>query len=142
VFPSIFRAGFLWKDARLVQNSNQSMKLMIVDNHKETRALIRELIGGFAREILECTGGGEAAAHCADFQPDLVTMDLDMPLASGIETTRRVLANNPAARIIVITRYNSIDVRTAAARAGASHFFAKDNLAGLTPYVERLLARS
>jgi DNA-binding NarL/FixJ family response regulator len=65
-----------------------------------------------------------------------------MPLANGIETTRRVLANNPDARVIVITQYNSIDVRTAAARAGASHFFAKDNLATLPQYVERLLARS
>ena len=115
---------------------------MIVDNHQETRALIRELIGGFAREILECAGGVEAAAHCADFQPDLVTMDLDMPLANGIETTRRVLANNPDARVIVITQYNSVDVRAAAARAGACHFFAKDNLATLPQYVERLLYRS
>jgi CheY-like chemotaxis protein len=139
VFPSIFHAGFLWERAGLT--GKQHMKLMIVDNHQETRVLIRELIGGFAREILECASGVDAAAHCADFRPDLVTMDLDMPLANGIETTRRVLANNPATRVIVVTQYNSIDVRTAAARAGACHFFAKDNLAGLTQYVERLLAR-
>jgi CheY-like chemotaxis protein len=118
------------------------MKLMIVDNHEETRALIRELVGALAEDILECSSGSEAAAHCADFRPDLVTMDLDMPLVNGLEATRRVLANNPGARVIVITQYNSIDVRTAAARAGACHFFAKDNLAGLTQYVQRLLARS
>jgi len=118
------------------------MKLMIVDNHEETRALIREMVGRFAEDILECSSGAEAAVHCADFHPDLVTMDLDMPLVNGLEATRRVLAQNPGARVIVITQYNSIDVRTAAARAGVCHFFAKDNLSALTQYVQRLLARS
>jgi CheY-like chemotaxis protein len=118
------------------------MKLMIVDDHEETRSLIRELIGCFAEDILECTSGAEATTRCADFRPDLVTMDLNMPLVDGLEAIRRVLATNPAARVIVITQYNSIDVRAAAARTGACHFFAKDNLAGLTQYVERQLARA
>jgi CheY-like chemotaxis protein len=113
------------------------MKLMIVDDHAETRELIREAIGHFADEVLECANGAEATAQCADFCPDLVTMDLHMPMTDGLEATRQLLAEHPAARVIVITQSNSASSRAAAARAGACHFFAKDNLAGLLQYLER-----
>ena len=80
------------------------IKLMIVDDHAETRALIRELIGHYVDEIRECTNGEEAATQCAEFRPDLVTMDLNMPLTGGLEATRRILEHHPEARVIVITQ--------------------------------------
>ena len=43
------------------------LKLMIVDDHAETRALIRELIGHYVDEIVECVNGEEAATKCAEF---------------------------------------------------------------------------
>jgi len=108
-----------------------------VDDHAETRVLIRELIGRFASEILECSNGKEAATQCAEFRPDLVTMDLNMPLTGGLEATRRILADHPAARIIVITQFDTPEFRLAASRAGACHFFSKNNLVGLLRYLER-----
>lgn len=116
------------------------MKLMIVDDHAETRELIRELIGPFADEIVECANGAEAATQCAKFRPDLVTMDLNMPMTGGLEATRRVLAENPKARVIVITQFDSLEFRLAASRAGACHFYSKNNLAGLYQHLERLYA--
>ena len=113
------------------------MKLMIVDDHAETRGLIREMIGHFADEILECVSGEEAATRCAEFRPDLVTMDLNMRMTNGLEATRRILSRHPAARVIVITDSNSVKTRAAAVQAGACHFFAKDNLAGLLQYLDR-----
>ena len=110
---------------------------MIVDDHEETRILIRELLGRFAEEILECTNGKEAAAQCAEFRPDLVTMDLNMPLTGGLEATRRILATNPEARVIVITQFDTPEFRLAANRAGACHFFSKNNLIGLLRYLEQ-----
>jgi DNA-binding NarL/FixJ family response regulator len=113
------------------------IKLMIVDDHEETRILIRELLGRFADEILECTNGKEAAAQCAEFRPDLVTMDLNMPFTGGLEATRRILAENPGARVIVITQFDTPEFRLAASRAGACHFFSKNNLIGLLRYLEQ-----
>jgi len=113
------------------------LKLMIVDDHAETRALIRELIGHYVHEILECTNGEEAATQCADFRPDLVTMDLNMPLTGGLEATRRILAHHPDARVIVITQNDTTENRKAAVLAGACHFFSKTNLISLLSYVRQ-----
>jgi DNA-binding NarL/FixJ family response regulator len=118
---------------------------MIVDDHAETRALIRELIGHYVDEIRECVNGEEAATQCAEFRPDLVTMDLNMPLKGGLEATRRILARHPAARVIIITQFDTAEHRLAASQAGACHFFSKDNLFTLLSYVKqqsRLLAGS
>lgn len=113
------------------------LKLMIVDDHAETRVLIRELVGRFAGEIRECANGKEASTECVDFRPDLVTMDLNMPLTGGLEATRRILASHPEARVIVITQFDTPEFRLAANRAGACHFFSKNNLIGLLRYLEQ-----
>jgi len=113
------------------------IKLMIVDDHAETRALIRELIGNYVDDIRECANGEEAAAQCANFHPDLVTMDLNMPLTGGLEATRRILERRPETRVIVITQHDTEEFRKAASRAGACHFFSKNNLLALLSYVRQ-----
>lgn len=113
------------------------LKLMIVDDHAETRALIRELIGYYVDEIRECVNGEEAATQCAEFRPHLVTMDLNMPLTGGLEATRRILEQHPTARVIVITQFDTVEYRQAATRAGACHFFSKNNLITLLSYVKQ-----
>ena len=110
---------------------------MIVDDHAETRALIRELIGHYVDEIRECANGEEAATQCAEFRPDLVTMDLNMPLTGGLEATRRILEQHPEARVIVITQTDTAENRKAAVHAGACHFFSKNNLIALLAYVRQ-----
>jgi CheY-like chemotaxis protein len=110
---------------------------MIVDDHAETRALIRELIGDYVDEIRECANGEEAATQCADFRPDLVTMDLNMPMTGGLEATRRILADHPGTRVIVITQSDTAENRREAIRAGACHFFSKNNLVSLLGYVRQ-----
>lgn len=116
----------------------KDMKLMIVDDNADCRELIRDVIGGFADEILECEDGTEAATQCARFRPDLVTMDLNMPLTGGLEATRRVLAEHPAARVIVLTQHEGPEFRLAASNAGACHFFSKNNLGGLLRHLQEL----
>lgn len=116
----------------------RAMKLMIVDDNAGCRELIRDVIGSFADEILECGDGTEAATQCARFRPDLVTMDLNMPLTGGLEATRRVLAEHPAARVIVVSQYDGPEFRMAASRAGACHFYSKNNLVGLLRHLQEL----
>ena len=115
-----------------------AMKLMIVDDNPDCRELIRDVIGGFADEILECADGTEAATQCARFRPDVVTMDLNMPLTGGLEATRRVLSEYPAARVIVVTQHEGPEFRMAASRAGACNFYSKNNLVGLLRHLQQL----
>jgi len=110
---------------------------MIVDDHAETRALIRELIGHYVDEIVECANGEEATIQCSEFRPDLVTMDLNMPMTGGLEATRRILEHHPDARVIVITQSDTSENRKAAIRAGACHFFSKNNLISVLSYVRQ-----
>ena len=119
-------------------NAVRAMKLMIVDDNADCRELIRDVIGSFADEIVECENGTEAATQCARFRPDLVTMDLNMPLTGGLEATRRVLARHPAARVIVVTQHDSPEFRMASGSAGACHFYSKSNLLGLLRHLQEL----
>jgi two-component system chemotaxis response regulator CheY len=117
------------------------MKLMIVDDHAPTREFIRETIGPFAAEICECANGAEAVARCAEFKPDLVTMDLQMRPLNGLEATRQLLALHPAACVVIVTQTDVTVLRESAARAGAQHFIHKDNFAELRRYAELQMHR-
>ncbi len=112
------------------------MKLMIVDDQVATRDLTRELIGRYANEVLECTDGAQAASQCAQFRPDVVTMDLDMPLTGSLEATRQVLTRHPAARVTVIKETGTRGEGSNINHARACHFFAKDNLSALFRHLQ------
>jgi DNA-binding NarL/FixJ family response regulator len=117
------------------------MKLMIVDDHTPTREFIREVLQPFAAAICECGSGEEALAHCQNFKPDLVTMDLQMQPMNGLEATRQLLLRHPAARVVMLTQSDQTLLRLAAARAGADHFIHKDDFAELRGYAEQQMQR-
>jgi DNA-binding NarL/FixJ family response regulator len=98
----------------------------------DDQALVR---GGFrmileARDDLEVVGeaaDGAAAVSIVDSTaPDVVLMDVRMPVMDGIEATRRIAAGGGRTRVIVLTTYDLDDAVHAALRAGASGFLLKD----------------
>lgn len=105
-----------------------SVRVLLADD----QALLRQ---GF-RMILEAAGdievvgeagdGAEAVALSAAAHPDLVLMDVRMPGMDGIEATRRILAADPAVRVLVLTTFDVDDYAFGALRAGASGFLLKD----------------
>lgn len=117
------------------------MKLMIVDDHAPTREFIRETIGPFAAEICECATGEDAVARCAEFRPDLVTMDLQMRPMNGLQATRQLLARHPTACVVMVTQSDLATLRLSAARAGARHFIHKDDFAELRHFAEQQMHR-
>ena len=121
--------------------SEAEMKILIVDDHADMRALIRSVVAGLATEVLECADGAAAVEAYKGARlsgEDRVLMDLQMPGVDGLEATRRLLAKDPDARVIVVTQYGDPHVRAAAAQAGACGFVTKNNLFEL----ERLLNAS
>ncbi len=113
------------------------MKLMIVDDHTETRRLIRGALGRFATDICECADGDEAVERCVNFQPDIVIMDLNMPKMGGLEATPKILTLIPTVTVLVLSQSDCECLRKSAVRAGAKGYFTKDNFTALIRYLEQ-----
>jgi DNA-binding NarL/FixJ family response regulator len=102
------------------------IRILIVDDHPVFRFGLRALLAAETdTEVVgEATGGEEAVALAATLAPDLILMDLNLPDINGLEATRRVLAQNPDASVLIITMFEDDSV-IAALRAGARGYVLK-----------------
>src|SRR6476659_1013875 len=90
--------------------------------------------------VAEASNGKEAVEKAARFDPTVVLMDIRMPELDGLEATRRILAADPAARVLVLTTFDLDDYVYEALRAGASGFLLKDASAGELAEAVRVVA--
>lgn len=104
------------------------MKIMIVDDHAEMRRLLRSTLTHLASEFVECADGTDAVAAFPEQRPDWTIMDVTMKGMDGLEATRRIRRQSPAARILVLTQHDTPVIRRAALEAGACAFLSKDQL--------------
>jgi DNA-binding NarL/FixJ family response regulator len=120
------------------------MRLMIVDDHAGMRSTIKALIAAPGDIVLECASGDEALEAITGFQPDCVTMDVNMPGRCAFETMKAIRKAHPGARVVCVTSHDQDDFRRAAFEAGAAGYVAKDNLADLYLLVatKRLIVRT
>jgi DNA-binding NarL/FixJ family response regulator len=105
------------------------IRVLVADDQAMVRAGFAALLA--AQPDLEVVGqaenGAEAVRLAAAEQPDVVLMDVRMPVLDGIAATRQVLAENPAVRVVVLTTFDVDDYVLDAIRAGASGFLLKDS---------------
>jgi DNA-binding NarL/FixJ family response regulator len=76
--------------------------------------------------IGEASDGEDAVAEASRLQPDVVLMDIRMPVLDGIEATRRIVRDRPATRVLMLTTFGLDTYVYDALRAGASGFMLKD----------------
>jgi len=76
--------------------------------------------------VAEAADGEEAVAETRLHRPEVVLMDIRMPVLDGIEATRRIVARQPAARVLILTTFGLDTYVFDALRAGASGFMLKD----------------
>lgn len=74
----------------------------------------------------EAADGAEALRAAADRDPDVILMDLRMPVSDGLDATRRILTADPTARVIMLTTFDADELVHAALAAGACGFLVKD----------------
>ena len=102
--------------------------VIIVDDQEVVREGLRAILGTVPG--LEVVGlaanGAEALEEVAASQPDVVPMDLNMPIMNGIEATRSLKATYPNVRVLVLTTYDAEDWVLDAIRAGAAGYMLKD----------------
>ena len=104
------------------------MTVLIVDDSPQVRALIRTVLSGLADDVHECADGDEAVAAYGARRPDWVLMDVKMARMGGLEATRRILAADRTARVVIVTDYDDAHWRAAAIEAGACGYVLKENL--------------
>jgi DNA-binding NarL/FixJ family response regulator len=105
-----------------------SIRVLIADDQALVRSGFRLIVE--TRADLEVVGeaenGEEAVRLAAELEPDVILLDIRMPVLDGIEATRRIVASDNLARILVLTTFDLDEYVYAAIRAGASGFLLKD----------------
>ncbi|HTO85187.1 MAG TPA: response regulator [Methylomirabilota bacterium] len=102
-------------------------RILVVEDHEDNRQILRDLLGSAGFEMLEAGDGESALRIAAAEQPDLILMDVQLPLLDGYEATRR-LKSDPrlkAIPIIVVTSYALSGEEVRARNAGCDAYVAK-----------------
>lgn len=105
-----------------------SVTVLIVDDHIVARAGLRAILEtdpGMC-VVEEASDGVEAVAKVTELHPDVVLMDVRMPLMDGLEATRQIKANHPTTSIIMMTSYDEDALVIDSVRAGAAGYLLKD----------------
>ena len=107
---------------------NTKTRILIVDDHALIRRGLADLLR-YEKDLAvvgEASDGESAIAAAAELKPDVVVMDLMMPVMDGVEATRRIKESLPDSKILILTTFGtSVDVARAIA-AGASGAIMKD----------------
>ena len=108
---------------------SETIRVLIVDDHVFVRKGIQALLATEEdiKVVGEAQDGQEALQQIKKLHPDVILLDLLMPKLDGIEVTRRVVAEDPQARILVLTSFVADDKVFPAIKAGALGYLLKDS---------------
>ena len=106
-----------------------SIRVLVADDQSMVRAGFRRLLSSEEGidVVAEAGNGQEAIEKAARFHPTVILMDIRMPELDGLEATRRILAADPAARVLILTTFDLDEYVYEALTAGASGFVLKDD---------------
>lgn len=105
------------------------VRVVLVDDQEMIRAGIRMMVDEEAdlQVVGEAADGARALEVVEAARPDVVVMDIRMPVLDGIEATRRIVASHPSAAVLVLTTFDDDEFVLGALRAGAAGFILKDS---------------
>jgi DNA-binding NarL/FixJ family response regulator len=107
------------------------LRILLADDHKILREGIRRGLEGAGESVVgEASNGEEAVALAEELHPDVILMDLSMPVLDGIEATRRIIEANPDQRVVVLTMHDDAQRTRAAISAGAVGYLTKGTSLG------------
>jgi NarL family two-component system response regulator LiaR len=105
----------------------QKIKVLVVDDHTIVRDGICALLAlaGDIEVVGEATNGSEAINMVKDLHPDVVLMDIAMPIMGGLEATRRIRREYPETKVLVLTQYDDKEYVFPVIESGASGLISK-----------------
>ena len=101
--------------------------VLVVDDNADTRVVVRWMLERWGCRVLEAADGQQAFEMTVESRPDLVVMDLSMPVVDGYRAIRSIRGREEFARlpIIAVTAFDRADSRDGAAAAGCDYFLSK-----------------
>ena len=104
---------------------NQRIRILIVDDQRPTRQGLKALLTHYPQvEVVgEAANGQEAVQLVAAHQPDVVLMDIQMPVMNGVEAARQIKSNWPQVKVVALAMYGTYEIE--ALKAGVDVFLVK-----------------
>lgn len=101
-------------------------KILIVDDSRTSRKMLRSILEADGHEIIdEAVNGQEGVQKYQASKPDLVTMDITMPVVDGVEALKMIKALDSAAKVIMVTAAGQKNKMIDCIKAGADEFLTK-----------------
>lgn len=114
-----------------VQTSSRRATILVADDLPAWRVRVREIL--LARPEWQIVGeacdGVEVVRKASELRPDLVLLDIGMPVMNGIQAAERLRNATPAPKIVFLTQDNDTELKSAALNAGAEGYVLKANAA-------------
>ncbi len=102
------------------------LRILLVDDHAILREGIRRSFEAAGEEVVgEAANGEEALVLALSTRPDVIVMDLSMPIQDGVDATRRINEKLPWANVVVLTMHEDVGATRRALQAGAAGFMSK-----------------
>jgi two-component system nitrate/nitrite response regulator NarL len=120
------------KSAAVAPNMQRLIRVLIVDDEPLFTEMLQALLQ--VEDGIEVIGkaqhGRQAVELANDLDPDVIVMDVSMPVMDGIDATREIRRQNPAATILILTGGSNITEIDQARTAGAAGYLTKDRIGG------------
>jgi two-component system, response regulator PdtaR len=101
-------------------------RLLVADDHDMLREALVELLGGAGFDIVgQAADGAGAVALSKQLEPDVVLMDLRMPVLSGLDAARLIKHDSPATQVVLLTAFESPALQQQAEEAGCFAYLVK-----------------
>src|ERR1700731_4218910 len=110
-----------------MKNETHLIRVLLAEDHELVRSGIRSLLEKMpgVRVVGEASNGREALELVRSKLPDLVLMDISMPVLSGLETLPRIIKNFPGMKVVILSAHGAEEYVSRAFRAGASGYMLK-----------------
>ena len=105
------------------------MNIVIADDHPIFRSGLKFLLETSfdSIQITEFENGGTVVEHCIQYKPDVIIVDIDMPIRNGLQVCADLTKSNCVSKVIVLTMYNDLEMLKLAFKNGAKGYLVKDN---------------
>ena len=101
-------------------------KILIVDDSRTSRKMLRNILASNGHEIIdEAVNGQEGVQKFQALKPDVVTLDITMPVVDGVEALKMIKALDPESKVVMVTAAGQKNKMIECIKAGANEFLTK-----------------